>query len=47
MKRLKLDITNDAVAIAEFSTMPAGLIATDAATKESEVVVLFSGTIHR
>ena len=46
MKRLELDITNDAVAIAEFSTMPAGLIATDAATKESEVVVLFSGTIH-
>ena len=46
MKRLELDITNDAVAIVEFSTMPAGFIATDAATKESEISLLYSGTVH-
>ncbi|MGB0646941.1 MAG: BMC domain-containing protein [Bradymonadia bacterium] len=46
MKRLELDITHDAVAIVEFSTMPAGFIATDAATKASEIALLFSGTAH-
>ena len=46
MKRIELDIRRDALAVVEFSTMPAGLLATDAATKASEIELLFSGTVH-
>ena len=46
MKRLELDIQCDALAVVEFSTMPSGLLATDAATKASDIEILFSGTVH-
>ena len=46
MKRIELDIQCDALAVIEFSTMPAGLLATDVATKASDIDLLFSGTVH-
>ncbi len=46
MKRIELDIRCDALAVIEFSTMPAGLLATDSATKASDIQLLFSGTVH-
>ena len=46
MKRIELDIRRDALAVVEFSTMPAGLVAADSATKASDIHMLFSGTVH-
>ena len=46
MKRLELEFTSDAIAIAELSTIPSGLKATDSATKAADVDILFAGSIH-
>lgn len=46
MKRIEFNIRRDALAVIEFSTMPAGLVAADSATKASEIHMLFSGTVH-
>ena len=46
MKRFTFEVNHDALALAEFSTVPTGLVATDAATKAAEVHLVFSGSIH-
>ena len=46
MNRLQLEFDADAIALAEFSTIPTGLIAADAATKAAEIDLLFAGSVH-
>ena len=46
MKRFTFEVNNDALAIAELSTIPSGLLATDAATKAADVNVVYAGSIH-
>ena len=46
MDRLRLEFSADAIAVAEFSTIPTGLTAADAATKGAEINLLFTGSIH-
>ena len=46
MNRFTFAVQHDALAIAELSTTPSGLLAADAATKAAEVNVVYSGSIH-
>lgn len=46
MKRFTFEVNHDALAIAELSTIPSGLLATDAATKAADINVVYAGSIH-
>ena len=46
MRRFAFEVDHDALAVAELTSIPSGLLATDEATKAAEVHVIFAGSIH-